>query len=248
MRSMPASIRPHLAPILGLFLVVLVVLLPSLLDGGAIGHPVSDMADHYWGNWFFGSEFLQGHWPDHTSISHQPEGGSIWITDPIGSLLMLFLRPLGFPMAWNIGLSFQLFGAAAAGYWLGWTQLNNKRSAFLVGLCCSCSPFAIGLLHSGLSEYAGLMWAPLFLGCLLQAYSGQRHPIWAALCLVLCTLQAFYYGAFGLLLAVCFIAGKQALQRARIFLQIVLIWAVAAIPMLLVAQNSLQADDALITR
>ena len=247
MRSMPASVRPHAAPIVGLFLVVFVVLLPSLLQGGAIGHPVSDMPDHYWGNWFFGGEILQGRWPDYTSVSHQPEGGTLWIADPVGSFLMLILRPLGFPTAWNLGLFLQLFGAALAGYWLGWTQLKNQRSAFFVGICCSCSPFAFGLLHSGLSEYAGLMWAPLFLGALLQTYSGQRHPVWPAIFLVCCTLQAFYYGVFGLLLASCLIVGEQAKKRALLFLKTALIWAVAALPLWMLAQSTLRSDTALIT-
>jgi len=205
------------------------------------------MPDHYWGSWFFGGELLSGNWPNHSGITHLPEGGSLWITDPIGGLLGLLLRPLGYPAAWNSSLFLQVLAACWAGYWLGWTQLGERLPAFLVGLACGLSPYALGLLHSGLSEYVGLCWPPLFLGSLLLAYKRGSGALAPGIFLFLATLQAFYYGPFGLLLAACLLVGAGATFRLRVFIRMTAIWATLSTPLVFLAQRSLRAEDALIT-
>lgn len=241
------TIRIHTRPLLALVLVCLAVLLPTFLQGGAMGHPVSDMPDHYWGSWFFGENLLAGNWPDYSSITHLPEGGRLWIVDPIGGFLMLLLRPLGFPGAWNAGLFLQILAACWAGYWLGWSQLQEKAPAFLVGLACGLSPFALGLLHSGLNEYAGLCWPPLFLASLLLAYKNGKGGTWPGVLLFFASLQALTYGLFGWLAAACLVAGPGAKVRGGVFLKMSAVWAFLTLPLALWVKASLVADNSLIT-
>jgi len=240
------SIRPHFRPLLALFALALAILLPTFLQGGALGHPISDMPDHYWGSWFFGEELLGGRWPIHSEITHLPEGGTLWIVDPIGGFLLLFLRPLGFPVAWNTGLFLQITAACWAGYWLGWTQLKAQKPAFLVGMACGLSPFALGILHSGLSEYAGGCWPPLFIGTLLLAFQRKQGGFWPGLLLFFASLQALPLGLFGWLLALCFLPGPNGISRLKVFFKMSVVWAFLTLPLALFVRSTLQADDALI--
>jgi hypothetical protein len=246
MRMLLTSIRPHFRPLLALFGLVLLVLMPSLLQGGALGHPFSDMPDHYWGSWFFGEELLSGRWPIHSKITHLPEGGTLWIVDPVGGLLMLALRPLGFPGAWNTGLFLQILAACWAGYWFGWTQLKAQKPAFLVGLACGLSPFALGILHSGLSEYVGLCWPPLFIGSLFLAYAKKEGGAWPGFLLFLASLQALTFGLFGWLLALCFLPGPGFRSRLGVFFKLSGVWAALTLPLALFIRSTLNASDALI--
>lgn len=246
MPSLSARIHPHLGPLIGLAALCLLVLLPTLVQGGALGHPLSDMPDHYWGSWFFGAELLDGRWPDHTAISHLPEGGSLWIVDPIGGILALVLRPLGFPTAWNFAVLMQLVAASWAGYWLGFSELRSRSAGFSCALICALCPFALGLIHSGLSEYLGLVWPTVFLLFLLRAYRGEAAPWIAGIVLFAATLQAVYYGLFGVLFAFCMVFGPKARFRFLQFLKITGCWAILSVPLLLKIRATLHAPDALV--
>ncbi|MEC7241178.1 MAG: hypothetical protein VXW32_08050 [Myxococcota bacterium] len=238
--------QKHAGPLAGLAVLCLLVLLPSLTQGEALGHPISDMPDHLWGSWFFGSELLAGRWPDHTSISHLPEGGTIWIVDPVGGVLALLLRPLGFPAAWNGALLTQLIAASWAGYALGFSELQARTAAFTCGLICGLCPFALGLIHSGLSEYLGMVWPTLFLLFLLRSYRGESSPYVAGLLLFGATLQAVYYGLFGVLFAGCLVLGPDVRQRTTQFIKMLITWTTLTVPLLLVIRRTITAEDALV--
>ena len=96
-----AGLRPHVPAALGLLVLVCVALwpLPALLFGGtdAVGHEVGDLADHYWGTWWFGLELLSGHLPGSTDLVQYPGDVRLWYVDPLGAMIGLLLRPLGFP-------------------------------------------------------------------------------------------------------------------------------------------------------
>jgi hypothetical protein len=85
------------------------------------------------------------------------------------------------------------------------------------------------------------------LGALLLAYQEKRGPLLPAILLFLATLQAFYYGLFGLLLGACLIAGSGSATRARIFLKMAGVWALLSAPLVFLARRSLHAEDALVT-
>ena len=248
MPFLSAQNQTHIRPLAGLAALCLLVLLPTLLQGGALGHPLSDMPDHYWGSWFFGTELLAGRWPTHTTISHLPEGGTLWIVDPIGGILALLLRPLGFPNAWNGALLIQLVAASWAGYWLGFSELLSRRAGFTCGLICGLSPYALGLIHSGLSEYLGLVWPTLFLLFLLRTYRGESRPWVAGVILFGATLQAVYYGIFGVLFAACLVVGPNLRYRAAQFIKVVSTWAALSLPLLLAIRGTLNSENALVNK
>ena len=62
--TLPDALRHHGPSLLAVAAVVLVATWPlahpSVLTGAAVGHPYGDLADHYWGTWWFGGELLAG--------------------------------------------------------------------------------------------------------------------------------------------------------------------------------------------
>ncbi len=205
---------PHLLPALLLAVLEVLVLWPLPMWGSALGHPLSDMPDHLWGAWWWGGEILAGRLPSFTSITHLPAGSALWHVDPLGAMLALLLRPLGFPAAYDGMLFLAMWAGALSSYAMAWSLFRKRLSALVAGVAVGSAPYLLGLVHSGLSEYLGLALPTLFFWAMLRVVSGQGRPLWAGLALAACTLQSFYYGAFATLLGLCFLPGCKLRRRA----------------------------------
>ena len=238
--------RPNpslLLPLVGVSLCTLAVLAPGLFSSEAIGHPISDMPDHLQGSWWFGGEILSGRVPLYTRITHLPGGGVLWYADPVGALLALPFRSLGYPAAWNLTLLIQVWLTGLAGLWLGWQQTRRPEAAFFCGLVGVASPYGISLLHSGVSEALGLAWPTFFLAALLRMHAGGGFGL-PALLLGLCTVQSAYYGLFGGLLVAVFIPGEGWRARLGASCKLGAVWAALAVPLLAAIRWTLAHPDA----
>lgn len=188
-----------------------------LFSTEAIGHPISDLAYHLHGAWWFGSELLQGHWPQSSTLTHFPEAPNLWYIDPVGGLMSgVLFRATGPATAWNLAILLQLLLAAFVGWRMGWDLLSSRVGAGILALTMSCSAPVLGFIHSGLSEFlglapvAGLIWASIrSLGWdPLGRPAPPKGPIWIAVCLSLCMLQSPYYGVAGALWLLCLLPGS----------------------------------------
>lgn len=207
-------IRPEAIAALAVVAVSLLVCWPGPLAEGALGHPTSDMPYHIWGTWWFQGELLAGRAPTFTTVTHLPAGGALWHADPLGALLSLPLAGVPMPLRWNLLVTGQCVAAGLAGFGLG-RALGGAWGGLLAGVLCGASPYAVSLLHSGISEYLGLCWPVLFVWALWRALYGGASWVPAALALFACSAQAFYYGAFACLVALCFVPGPGAWGRAK---------------------------------
>jgi len=210
-------VRP-VAVLTGLVVLTLLVTWPAEGPGvwtqQAIGHPYGDLADHYWGTWWFGRELLEGRLPTSTNMSHFPDALRLWYVDPLGALIALPLRLLGFPMAWNGLLFVQVFGTALA-TWLAARDLLGREAAPLATVVVAGHPFVLGLLHSGLSEYLGLWPVVLFTWAAIRGLGldpqgrppPARAPWYLGFALLACALQAPYYAVFAGLWVACCVPG-----------------------------------------
>ena len=255
-----AGLRPHVPAALGLLVLVCVALwpLPALLFGGtdAVGHEVGDLADHYWGTWWFGLELLSGHLPGSTDLVQYPGDVRLWYVDPLGAMIGLFLRPLGFPGAYNGMVLFQAMFAALAAYAVGVWATGSRAAAFVAGAVAGASPYMMGLVYSGLSEYFGLGFPVLFTAALISAMGLDprgRPPVrgapWiAGALLAACAAQAFYYVAFGGLLTICAVVGPGWRGRVRTAAHIAVVSAVLAAPLFIAAWITLSSPDAAVTQ
>jgi len=194
--------------------------LPLVVGSEALGHPYGDLADHYWGTWWFGGELLAGRLPLQTNLSHYPEVLDLWYVDPLGALLALPLRALGFPTAWNLLVLGQVLAATFAAWTLGRWATRDHGAALVAAMVAGPSAYALGLVHSGLSEYLGL--APVILatwGTLralgIEREGGSGRPWSAGLWLGIAGWQAPYHLAFGALLLLALIPGAGWRERLR---------------------------------
>ncbi len=258
MTRLSALLRAHGLSALALLVAVGLAFwpLPTLLGGPvALGHEGSDLADHYWGTWWFGRELLSGSWPDTTDLVQFPGEVALWYVDPLGALIGLLLRPAGFPFAWNGLVLIQAWLGALAAYAVGVRFSGSRTAGVLAGVIVGCSPYLIGLAHSGLSEYLGLALPVLFIGALISAMGldprgvgpSPRAPLIAGLLLAGCAFQAFYYAAFGALLTGLAVLGPGWRERLRVAVKIALVFGVVSAPLFVVAWSTLTSPAAAVT-
>ncbi|MCP4809415.1 MAG: hypothetical protein GY913_18550 [Proteobacteria bacterium] len=199
-----------LAPLLAVLAVALFVVWPGPFGDELIGHPTGDLADHVWGTWWFGSSLLSGELPLRTAVTHLPDGGALWHPDPIGALLALPFLAFGPTVAWNTMLTLQLLVTGVLAYGMGRDVSGEPLGGVAAGITVVASPFLIGLLHSGLSEYVGLAAPVAFTWLLIRVFRGQS-PAWlAGVALGVCGWQALYYPVFGALLALSMTLGHRS--------------------------------------
>ena len=230
---------------------------PLLLLGGAavIGHPVGDLADHYWGTWWFGHQLLQGALPTATDLVQYPGPVRLWYVDPLGATLALLLRPFGAPAAYNGMVLLQATLAAGLAYLTGWKVSGSRSAGLIAGVYVGSHPYLLGLSWSGLTEYLGLAPAVAFIAALGLAMgqhpdggpAPRRAPEVAGLLLALCALQAFYYAAFGAVLVGCAVLGPGWRGRLITAARIGGVFAVAGAPLFLLAWSTLTHPDAAVT-
>lgn len=255
-----AFLRPHWPAALGLLVLVCAALwpLPRLLltATDAVGQEVGDLADHYWGTWWFGGELLRGRLPGATDLVQYPGEVRLWYVDPLGALVGLLLRPLGYPGAYNAMVLVQAMFAALAAYAVGVWASGSRAAGFVAGAVAGASPYMLGLVHSGLSEYFGLGFPVLFTGALISAMGldprgrpPMRGAPWiAGALLAACAAQAFYYVAFGGLLTICAVVGPGWRGRVRTAAQIAVVSGVLAAPLFIAAWLTLSSPDAAVTQ
>ncbi len=212
--------------------IALLVLWPLPLGQGFLGHPLSDLPDHAQGAWWWGLEINSLRLPLVTTVTHLPAGQELWYVDPVGAAIMVILRPLGFPWAFNLTIMAEVLLAGVLLYRLCWRLFEQRGAALLAATIGMSAPFLLGLVHSGLSEYLGLFFPVLFLGDLLLVLEGRKRAwLFAAIGVALCGAQALYYAAFAVLLMLCLIVGKGAKQRALRILPVVGLGLVCCIPL-----------------
>lgn len=246
------GLRRHLLGAAVLLAVVLLVLWPLPITDGALGHSLSDLADHYWGTWWFGHELLSGRAPLVTELTHFPNPRTLWTVDPIGATIALALRPLGFPAAWNGMLLVQLWLAGLAAYAAAVDLLESRWAGVFTGAVVVGSPYLLGLVHSGLAEYAGLALPVLYTWSLVRTLGVDprgRPPLrygalLSGLLLVGCTAQAFYYGAFGAVLAGCFALSRDWRVRLPRLAGIAVVYCLLAVPPMVLLWRTLKGGDA----
>lgn len=188
-----------------------------------VGHATGDLADHVQGAWWVAAELMAGRLPDTTTITHVPLALPLWYVDPVGALLALPLWGLGGAVAWNGALLVQVLAATGVAWAAGRDLSGSAWSGVVAAVVAGPSPYLLGLLHSGLSEYVGV--APLIAAvwASLRATGRDprgrpattRHALLAGVAMGLCAWQAFYYAAFAGLFLLCCLPGARWPERLR---------------------------------
>ncbi|MEC8425410.1 MAG: hypothetical protein VX000_16610, partial [Myxococcota bacterium] len=249
----------HLLPAVawGIGVAILVTLpLPLVVMEGAVpGHPTGDLADHLQGAWAVAEALRAGTRPDITGPTHFPGTLRLWFADPIGALVALPLWHLGPAAAWGSVLFLQVAAGSGAGFLAGRDLSGTHAGGATTAVVVGASPYMLGLLHSGLSEYVGI--APAIGGMWSLIRLTGRDPrareapagawLWAGACIALATVQAPYYGFFLGLAALACLLGPGWRTRVRPVAQALGLGAALCTPVLLLLADALGDPESAIT-
>ncbi len=184
---------------------------PALLSGGqrVLGDAESDVWKHLWGAWWMGRELSAGRFPTWTDLQNFPEGGRLYIIDPLNAGLAALGAPiLGLVHAYNLVMAFQVLAAALAAWALARHVTGDGRAALVAGAAYGFSPYILTSgVSSGIAETSNLAWLPLGVLGLLLGLSGRGGPgaiLLAAAGLAMAAMGSWYFGmaalVFGLIL------------------------------------------------
>lgn len=182
--------RSHLLAI-GLYSVVTLGLLGPVHPTEEVwGGNVSDVFNHLHIVHWQGRAAASGQLlPTHDPLLHFPDGGTVFVADPIGQTLIAPLVWLAGPVfAANALVFLSLVFACWAMFWLVGRLTGDPLAAFFAGLVFGSSPITLGHAHNGIWELLQTGWLPLFVGCLLTLFGlakngdeGEGRPRWTRL-------------------------------------------------------------------
>ncbi|MBQ7568346.1 YfhO family protein [bacterium] len=177
-----------------------------------IGNCESDVWKHLWGAWWMHSELGQGRFPIWTNLQNFPDGGKLYVIDPLNAICTSFTMPvLGLVTAFNLTQTLQLLAASLAAWGLTRWLLKDHRLALAAGFIYGFCPFMLSSgIASGIDETSNLAWLPLSIWGLLLCLNGERPPLAVVLggCgLALSAIGSWYFG-----------------MTAAIFWMFILIW------------------------
>ncbi len=234
-----------------MLLVALISTWPAVIQlGTAIpGHPQSDAYEHLHGYWWVLDELRRGDLPLHATQFGIPESGSLWFPDTLGAILSLPVQLVaGAPVAYALGVIAQLWAAMLAAYAMGRSLGGGRAGGWLAAVIFGASPFALGLVHSGVSEYFHLFPFPLLFLGMLRYLDGRGGWVVPALAWGWLGWANGYYGLFGAVVVLmaalsCGAPIQVILQRC---ISVGAITTIAAAPNLFATWFSLHQPDSLI--
>ncbi|MFH1467257.1 MAG: hypothetical protein ABIO70_22935 [Pseudomonadota bacterium] len=196
LRSGPSTARL----LAGYGLGALTLLWPALSCPGRLlpGAARSDLWNSLWSLWFVQSSLAAGRMPLHTALLGFPDGGRLFVADPVNDLLGAPLVPLaGVPGAYLALVFAHLVLSAWAAHRLAEALVGEgSPAAWLAGFAYQAAPIVLSAFHGGTSEAIGAGWLPL---ALLTALAVLRHGgigrgAAAGLALALAGWGNWYYG------------------------------------------------------
>lgn len=197
--------------------------LAVLLTWPAAIHPVrdvpgaerTDLWDGLWSLWFVWARVADGMLPYRVDgLLNHPDGGVLWVADPLNALLALPLVPLvGVAAAWTLLVIGHVTFAGVAAHRLAEAVSPDRPYAgWVAGVAYASAPMLLAHVRNGATEAVGLgwmAWAALRLVRLKDAPTGKNAVI-AGVALALCAVAHWYAGVGAFLLAALFSLGARA--------------------------------------
>lgn len=248
------ALRPHVLPALLFVALAVFILGPAFAELGAAvpGHPQSDAYEHLQGYWWVADRLADGELPWRAAVFGVPDGGVLWFPDLLGAVLVLPVTwAFGAPVAVGLAELGMLWAAMLGGYALGVQRGGGRAAGVLAGVIFGASPYALGLLHSGVTEYLHLAAFPVLWLCLERSFArGGRATAGAALAWAWLGWANAYYAMFAAavpLLVWWSLDARPPLRVAAARLgAIVGLAALLVLPVALTIRASMAAPDAMI--
>ena len=246
--------RPHALPMIKLFGVAIFLVWPALLPLGAAipGHPQSDAYEHVHGYRWVADSLAAGRLPWRVEDFGVPVEGVLWFPDTLGALLALPVTLLaGAPVAYTLTVTAQVLASVVAAYALGFHISRNRGAACFSAVVFGASPYVLGLIHSGVSEYLHLAAFPIFWLAAESGLRGERRGMAAAVLAWawLGWANAYYpmFAAFILPMVWLTMEGRpRAMEALRRGLIVAAAAGLLVLPVAVAIQGSVSADGALV--
>ncbi len=244
-------------------IITLIFLGNALSSHGAnvIGHEESDVWKHLWGAWWMNTELSQGRFPVWTDLQNFPNGGRLYVIDPLNAVCTALLMPLlGLVSAYNLTQALQLLAASLSAWALARWLTNDHRAALVAGAIYGFCPFVLSSgIASGIDETSNIAWIPLSILGLMMCANGQaplRGIILGGIGLALAAIGSWYYGMTAAIFWL--FSGVWALSTRRVPagpassvnwlypISACLLSALLALPLALLFAQSLKGDSSLL--
>ncbi len=244
----------HIRPVIALACVAILLVWPGISTWGTAipGHPQSDAYEHLHGYRWVAESLAAGRLPWRVDDFGVPVEGVLWFPDILGALVAAPVTLLaGAPVAFTLLLATQVLAALVAAYALGFRISGNRGAACFAAVVFGASPYVLGLLHSGVSEYLHLAAFPILWLAAESGLRGERRGMVAtALAWAWLGWANAYYAIFAALVLPMVWVTMGERPRVWVALGRAVVVAVLAgfllLPAALAIQDSLSGDGALV--
>ncbi len=197
-------------PWLAYVTLAVIVTWPVLLEPTRtyVGGVRTDATNTLWNAWFVAEALGRGQLPLHTTLLDHPDGGRLFVADPLNCLLAVPLTwGFGATAAWGVLATAHVAFAGLAAHHLG-VRLGGR--GWIAGVGYALAPIALSHLQNGSSEAVSTGWLPVAALGLLDAadHGGVRRVVTAGFGLFVCALAGWYGGVGAFVLGGVALAGS----------------------------------------
>jgi len=188
--------------------------------GKVVGAPDGELYPFLWGQWWVGHSLLtQGRFTTQITLLDFPTGGTLWVKDPITSLLTFPVQLVaGLPAAFTSSMILIFVGSGVGFFLLARLLGASRLVAVVASLTFAFCPHALGEAYNSNLEAMAGGWCALWLWSVLRACrrGGVRPALLAALLLFCLLVTNQYFGlAMALVTGPVLIAGIYESRHTR---------------------------------
>ena len=135
----------------------------AIISHGVIGFDGAEIWAFVWGHHWMHESLINGSWPFETTLLDYPQGGVLWLKDPIMLVLMHPIRALFGIQKAVLFSQYLLFSlASCATFALARHHKFSLRLSIFCGLAYAFCPHALGEAYNGNIEALAHGWLPLW--------------------------------------------------------------------------------------
>ena len=164
---------------------------------GVIGFDGAEIWAFVWGHHWMHESLSDGSWPYHTQLLDHPNGGVLWLKDPIMLVLMHPIRlVLGIQKAVLFSQYLLFLIASCSTFALARHHAFGIRLSIFCGLAYAFCPHALGEAYNGNIEALSHGWLPLWFYCWLKLIQAPSLPrtLYCAISLFALLVSNQYWG------------------------------------------------------
>lgn len=159
----------------------------------------TDLWDGLWSLWFVWKRVSEGQLPYRVDgLLDHPDGGVLWVADPVNALFALPLIPVvGVAAAWTVLVIAHVTFAGIVAHKLGAAVSPDRPWAgWIAGVAYASAPMLLAHVRNGATEAVGMGWMAWAAYRLVRfdAEPSGRNAAWVGVAFALTTLAHWYAG------------------------------------------------------